>query len=64
MHYGFQILVTFVVDREEKEKNRIKQKLLETSRVLYLFVIASTTFLTQPSSRSTRPSTSARTRPS
>lgn len=28
VHYGFQALVTFVLDREEKEKNKIKQKLL------------------------------------
>jgi hypothetical protein len=34
--------VTFFIDREEKEKNKIKQKLLETSRVLYLFIIACT----------------------
>ena len=41
VNYTFQILATYVLDREDKDRNRIKSKLLETSRVLYLFVIAS-----------------------
>jgi len=28
IHYSFQFIVTFVLEREEKDRNRIKQKLL------------------------------------
>ena len=40
-HYAFHIIVTFVIDLEDKERNKVKQKLLETSRILYLYIICS-----------------------
>ena len=40
-HYAFHAIVTFVIDMEDKDRNKVKQKLLETSRVLYLYIICS-----------------------
>jgi hypothetical protein len=39
MHYVFQAIVTCGLDLEDKERNKVKTKLLETSRVLYLYII-------------------------
>lgn len=63
IHYGFQIVVTFALELEDKDRNKVKQKLLETSRVLYLFIICSTSPDSQRWYRSTLPSTTALTPP-
>jgi len=63
IHYAFQIVVTFALELEDKERNRVKQKLLETSRVFYLFIICSMSGLRQRWSPSTLLFTTAPTAP-
>ena len=63
-NYFFQVIVMCCYNRDEKQKGKALERLLENSRVMYWFGVASKLSLTQRCSPSSRPSTTDYTTPS